>query len=416
MGEVNKDTIRLAVIGFGGYGSELVKWILNLQEQQNCRLVAAGDARLADLAEPAGRLRAQGVALYDDAFKMLDALAGKCEAVYIATSIHTHMPLVLAALERGFHVHLEKPPAATIQEVDRMIEAVVRAGKICIVGFHIIQGRDAEFLKQRISTGRLGKVRRIVHRACWPRDAAYYSRNDWAGRLMRVDSWVLDGPAMNALAHQVNNLLYLASPTPRSFARPKAVRAELYAAGPTESHDTAAIEISTVEGTTLYWLGSHCTEEMLNPRIDVTADGGSATWQPIGGKAEVRYADGTSESHAGGDCHERMIANFIEAIRKDDSSLLRCSLADTRAFTLALNGAHESSGLIHRIDAQHTRKIGAGLPTQRTVLVGLDEDINRAADQGRLFSDLSPAPAWTVATKVFDLAGYDKFPRVFRCR
>ena len=42
---------------------------------------------------------------------------------------------------------------------------------------------------------------------------------------------------------------------------------------------------------------------------------------------------------------------------REDPSLLRCPLAETRKYVSALDGAHESSGRIHRIDQQPKRFI-----------------------------------------------------------
>ena len=110
-----------------------------------------------------------------------------------------------------------------------------------------------------------------------------------------------------------------------------------------------------------------------------------------------------------------MVANFIEAIKSDDASMIRCDLDDTRNAILALDGAHESSGKIHRIEGDAVRRDDDGTDKARTVVEGLNEAIASAAEKGCLFSDLDPAPEWAVATHPYDLSGYDEFPRRFRC-
>ncbi|HRT97404.1 MAG TPA: hypothetical protein P5532_23555, partial [Planctomycetota bacterium] len=90
-------------------------------------------------------------------------------------------------------------------------------------------------------------------------------------------------------------------------------------------------------------------------------------------------------------------------------SLLRCDLAETRKFVLALDGAHESSGRIHRIAADHVRRVGEG-GEMRTVVEGLDAALRCAAAARALFSELGTLP-WAVATEPFDLTGYSSYPR-----
>ncbi|HRR79395.1 MAG TPA: Gfo/Idh/MocA family oxidoreductase, partial [Planctomycetota bacterium] len=371
--------IRLALVGFGGYGWSLVQAINQARDAVGCRLIAAADARLSALPEKAEALSRAGVELFSDPLAMFEALRGKCDAAYIATGIPSHAPLTIAAARAGLHVHLEKPPAATVQEVDAMLAALDAAGRFCLVGFQALHGDDIRFVKSRVASGRLGRVRSLVCHAGWPRNQAYYTRNDWAGKL-RVESavygdpahraWVLDGPATNALAHQITNMLFLASPEANRLATPVSVRAELYTAGPVESHDTCAIEIHTAEGPTSLFLASHCSDANFGPVIEIEAERGHVRWTMRDG-ARVCYSDGPEETCPADNGAAKMIANFAEAVRANDRSLLRCDLAETRKFVLALDGAHESSGRIHRIAADHVRRVGEG-GEMRTVVEGLD--------------------------------------------
>ena len=303
--------VNLAIVGFSGYGWLLVKNINELAEEGHCRLVAASRRRLNDNDEQVVELKARGVELFDDAIAMLDAMKGKCDAVYIATSIGSHEYFTTEAAKRGYHVHLEKPPAATVQEVDHMQEALEAAGRLCIVGFQGMYAENIIFLKQRIVEGRLGAVRSLTCCACSPRKASYYNRNDWPGKLRMGDKWTLDGPAMNAISHQIMSMLCLASPEANHSAVPTAVRAEMYAAGPVESHDTAAIEIQTAEGPSVYFLASHCTDGAHEIGIEIEAEKAKVTWDRKQG-VTITYADGTEESCGKGEISplKAMVSSF----------------------------------------------------------------------------------------------------------
>jgi len=403
--------IRIAIMGIGGYGQMLDKAIEAASRELDCQLVAAADSRVHDLPDRVANLRDRGVEIFEDSLAMLDAVGDRCDAVFICTSIQSHAPLTIAAFERGLHVHVEKPPAATVQEVDQMLSAAEKAGRMCFVGFHNIHEPSTQLLKERIVSGRLGRIRTLVSRAGWPRDRAYYTRNNWAGTLRDGDAWVLDGPANNALAHQVNNMLYAASDRPAAYATPVAVRGELYAAGPIASHDAAAIAIHTAEGPVAHWIGSHCSEALFGPIVEIEASGGRATWRP-GRGVLIEYADGNREEAEAGDPRPAMVVNFLKAIRDGVPDSMRCSLTHARAFVLALNGAHESSGRIHRISSEYTHTEGEG-GQRRTIIDGFDATVNEAADRGCLFSDLPDAPPWAVRTEPFDLTGYARFPQRF---
>jgi len=401
--------VRAAIVGIGGYGWELIGKLREAEIQ----LVAAADSNLEELFEQADDLRKSNVELFSDAVTMFEAVRRRCDAVYIASSIHTHTPLTIAAAETGYHVHLEKPPAATIQDLDQMLAVLEAHQRMCLVGFQAIHADDIQFLKDRVVSGRLGRLQWLTCCAGWPRNRAYYLRNTWAGELRVGNRWVLDGPATNALSHQLMNMLLLASDQPGRFATPTSVRAELYAAGPVTSHDTAAIEVRTAEGPSIILLVSHCTQENFGPLIELEAERARVRWQ-MGKGATINYHDGSTENASPDpdSGRKKMILNFIQALRQNDPALLRCPLGATRGFVLALDGAHESSVRVRRIPPDQISRVGEG-EEARTVVAGLDEALKRAAEARCLLSDLPDAPPWAVATQHFDLARYSRFPQRF---
>ena len=258
--------IGLAVVGVGGYGFSLAGNIVRAAAEAQCRLVAAADGRMSELPQQTEFLKSHGVELFDDVQEMFARLQGRCQGVYVATGIASHAPLTIAAAKAGYHVHLEKPPAATVQEVDEMLAALGEAGRMCLVGVQSLHGLDLRLLKQRIVEGRLGEIQSVTCRGLWPRGASYYGRNAWAGKLQDGGRWVLDGPATNACFHQIANCLYLAT-RHEGLAEPTAVRGELYAAGGVESHNLAAMQIRTAEGPIVQLLLAHCTQGSVDPEI-----------------------------------------------------------------------------------------------------------------------------------------------------
>ncbi|MFP4355740.1 MAG: Gfo/Idh/MocA family protein [Phycisphaerae bacterium] len=403
--------IRLGIIGFGGYGWSLVRTIEKHSARLNCRLVAAADTRMSELPERSVHLLQEAVALSDDALCLFDSMQQQMDAVYIATGIGSHMPLTVAAARRGYHVHLEKPPAGTVQEVDAMRKALADHGRLCLVGFQAVHKADVGELKRRICQGSFGRIRSLSCWAAWPRGAGYYARNDWAGRLQSGRTWVLDGPASNALAHQITNMLLLASDE-EGLADPVAVRAELYAAGAVDSHDTAAIEIKTAQGPEIHFLATHRCEGYHNPLITIEAEKARIEWDFNRG-ATIHHSDGRVETLPGDNAnqHGNMVENFIQAVRNEDPAILRCSLDEARKMVLALNGAHESSRRIHRIGPEYLTEEGPD-PDFRNIRQ-ISEILQAAAEAHCLPSDLPQPPGWAVATQPFVLKDYHTFPDRF---
>ena len=409
---VHERTLRFAIVGAGGYAADHIELIDLFGSELGCELAAVAirpaDRRGGQMADFEGK----GTLVFDDAVGMFDELAGAIDAVIIPTAVHTHCELTCAAVERGHNVYLEKPPAAAVQEVDRMIRAVAHSGRICCLGFQAIFSEAIDLIKSRIVAGRLGEVRRLRCWAYWPRRDKYYARNEWAGRLRCGDEWVLDGPTNNALAHQIANMLYLASPVARAFAVPRRVRAELYHARQIDSEDTSAVEIEMDGGAVAYFAASHCTAgDHAGPWIEIECSAGKVSWH-ISGRTSISYADGGGESLERNSVRPELaaLANFAQAVRAGEAGMVKCDLAMGRMFTLAANGAFESAGRTRAIPPEFCRRQGEGREA-RTVIEGIDEAIARCAAEGKLFSDIG-CP-WAEATEPFDLSDYVEFPQRF---
>lgn len=83
------------------------------------------------------------------------------EAVYIATPTHLHTAHVLQAVRRGKHVIVEKPLAITLEDADRMIEAVDAAGVQVIVGQSQSYEPPIRALRDMVRTRQFGPLKMI---------------------------------------------------------------------------------------------------------------------------------------------------------------------------------------------------------------------------------------------------------------
>jgi myo-inositol 2-dehydrogenase / D-chiro-inositol 1-dehydrogenase len=117
------------------------------------RLVRFADTSPA-ARNDAGRLfGVPGSEAYDD---LLDS--AEVDAVVIATPPSAHAEMVELAAGAGKHVFCEKPPALEVDDAERALSSVLRAGVVLQVGFHRRFDRDFMLAKARIARGELGKI------------------------------------------------------------------------------------------------------------------------------------------------------------------------------------------------------------------------------------------------------------------
>ncbi|MEN6386386.1 MAG: Gfo/Idh/MocA family oxidoreductase, partial [Phycisphaerales bacterium] len=109
--------LKLAMIGAGGYAFNLIKWIWEIPELISIVAVSSNPARHSP-----GRSACQqkGIPVYDTTEQLLANIKGKADVVYVPTPINTHFSLTKKCIDEGFDVFLEKPPVATIQELDEL--------------------------------------------------------------------------------------------------------------------------------------------------------------------------------------------------------------------------------------------------------------------------------------------------------
>jgi UDP-N-acetylglucosamine 3-dehydrogenase len=150
-------------IGLAGLGSMGRNHLRLLAGRPDIRLAAVADPVTAVLANATDQTNAQGFA---EPLAMIDEV--DLDAVVIAAPTTAHVPLALAALERGMAVLVEKPLAATIDEAIRVVVAGRASGVPVQVG-HVERFNPAVLeLGRLISDGWLSTIYSIASRRAGP--------------------------------------------------------------------------------------------------------------------------------------------------------------------------------------------------------------------------------------------------------
>ena len=435
------EPVSVILVGIGGYGEVYLSALPDEMRRGRCRLTAAVDPspeRCSRLAE----LRSQGVPIYSS-MEELPARTDSDELMVISSPIHLHCPHTCQALARGSYVLCEKPAAATVQEVDQMIESRDHAGRFVAIGYQWSYSSPIQRLKQDIQAGLFGQPRRLKSLCLWPRDASYYGRNSWAGRL-RDDQgrWVLDSPANNAMAHDLHNMLYVlgdrvetsavsSSATSHgkvaadvlvgrsagqernppsgsdTSANPAEVTAETYRANPIENFDTAAVRIRTTSGVEVLFFGSHAVRENMDPVFNFEFDDAVVSF--AGGQSPIaaRFKNGTHKEYASplSEPQAAKLSICLDAIA--NGGTIPCGLEAAKSQTICVNGIHESMPQATEFPAELVSQTGEG-PKRLVYVEALAEILRRSFDSGLLPSEIGVP--WARRGWAIDVRDYGWFP------
>lgn len=335
---------KVVLAGIGGYGMLYVNEFLDHPDASAFVLEGVVDP----LAENCTRL----CELLDrriPAYRTLEAYYAEHSAdlAILSTPIQYHAENTCTALLHGSHVLCEKPVAATLDDLKRMIAARDAAGRMVAIGYQWSFSRAVLDLKRDILSGRFGKPLRMKTIVLWPRDWKYYSRG-WAGKKKdREGRWILDSVAANATAHYLHNMLFVLGDAIDRSAVPMLLQAETYRANAIENYDTAALRVWDTKGTEMLFLVSHAIEpeSVRNPEFTYLFE-----------RAEIRYQSSQDESSATiqailedgsvidyGNPYEDEIRKFkttLDAIRS--GSELPCGLEAASAHAVCMAAVQES--------------------------------------------------------------------------
>jgi predicted dehydrogenase len=402
--------VRVLISALGGYGHYYLQTLL---EQ-----VAPDRATLAGVVDPMARqarawpwVESRGVPVFDDMAGFY-AAGHEADLAVIVSPIQFHVPQSCTALEHGSHVLCDKPLGATVQDAARLVSARDLADRFVMIGYQWSYSTAIQALKRDILEGLFGQPVRFSTLCCWPRHLAYYQRNPWAGRLRDpgTGQWVLDGPANNAMAHFLHNLLYLGGPRVDRSAAPHTVQAECYRAYPIESCDTAVCRVMTDTGVEMLLYASHVTEAPIEPRFTLEFESAVATFDARGGGIVVRGASGTEKRYGAPDDSPQFKKLFdaIDTVHAmgaaHTTAPIVCGPEAAMAQTLALDGMHESVG-----DPTSFPDSMVAAEAERRYVPGLAETLSRCYERRALpaESDLG----WARGGALVTLDGYHSFPR-----
>ena len=225
------EQLNVGVVGVG-IGRLHIRAFRNLPDRFIVKAVCDSDeARAHEAAQVFGIERV--VTRFDDLCAMPDL-----DVIDICTPSYLHSAQTRQALAAGKHVICEKPVAASLQEVDDLIQFETRSGRQVMPIYQFRFGHGIQKLKRLIDAGLNGQAYLTTVETAWRRRTDYYAvpwRGKWATEL---------GGALVTLAIHAHDILYyVLGPASNVFARVST------AVNPIETEDCASASLHMADGS-----------------------------------------------------------------------------------------------------------------------------------------------------------------------
>lgn len=143
--------IRVGVVGYGYWGPNLVR---NFMAANDCTVSMVSDLNPDRLAVLQNRY--PSISLTTSADELI--ASPSVDAVVVATPVHTHYPLALAALKAGKHVLVEKPITSRVDEAVHLVSEAEKRGLCLMVDHTFIYTGAVRKMKGLIDSGELGDL------------------------------------------------------------------------------------------------------------------------------------------------------------------------------------------------------------------------------------------------------------------
>ncbi|MGH8912196.1 MAG: Gfo/Idh/MocA family protein [Acidimicrobiia bacterium] len=206
------DKVRLASIGLGRWGNELVK----AAEDTGRIAIISGYART-----PEKRAEFTAATGSRTASSLDDVLADpEVEGLLVATSHSSHRQIIEEAAEAGKHVFMDKPLTLTVKDGRAAVDAAAAAGIVLQVGHQRRRLAAHRAIRGLIDGGSIGDIQLLEAQHSLPNG---FTMPEKAWRRNAEESPL--GSMTSLGIHQIDNFHYLAGPIARVAARTRPGRA-----------------------------------------------------------------------------------------------------------------------------------------------------------------------------------------------
>jgi predicted dehydrogenase len=235
----------IAIVGTGMWAPRLAG-AAGRAELELVTCFSRDEARRADFAKSFG---CEPAASLEEAIEH-----PQVKGVLLATPNDVHEEQALACAERGRHVFVEKPIAATTEAGERMQQACADAGVTLMVGHAFRRLGPARRVKQLLDEGALGRVVLAEANMSLP---GSFKPEAWRAHRERNPG----GPIMQLGIHHVDTLAYWLGPVQRASGRFAHVHTQA------DIDDVAVVTLEFESGALASLTGSYVSPKTLTLRL-----------------------------------------------------------------------------------------------------------------------------------------------------
>ena len=175
------DKVKIAIAGCGGRGRNTYGRMMNRID--NGEIVAIADINPEALCATAEEFGIPAENCYNSAEEML-AVDKLADIMIIATPDDCHVSQAVAALDKGYHLLLEKPIATNEADCRRVLDAQKKSGKHVVVCHVLRYAHMYAKIKSLINEGVVGDVVTVnaIERVCYWHQAHSFVRGNWRNK------------------------------------------------------------------------------------------------------------------------------------------------------------------------------------------------------------------------------------------
>lgn len=186
--------LKIGLIGAGWYGMVIATAALKVGGVEVIAVCDVDTEHLNSSADELAKLQGTRPKTYKYYQELLDIKG--LEAVFIGTPPHWHALQFIAACAKGLDIYCEKPLAYDIKEGLAMVNAAQKAGNVVQIGFQRRQSDAFKKAKELIADGTIGNVHQIsaqIHYVPGPQDTkiqpppASLDWEEWCGPAPKLD-------------------------------------------------------------------------------------------------------------------------------------------------------------------------------------------------------------------------------------
>jgi predicted dehydrogenase len=143
--------MNVGAIGYGYWGPNIVRNLVSRPDVSVAVVADLHEERLSALKKTYPSIIAVS--------KARDVITAKgIDAIVIATPVHTHCPLVRAALEAGKHVLVEKPLAASLHDAESLVSYAQKKSLVLMVDHTYLYTGSVETIKKLVDSNEIGSL------------------------------------------------------------------------------------------------------------------------------------------------------------------------------------------------------------------------------------------------------------------